>query len=104
MLWPHPDLTKEVEDRGHDVVSHSKEHANLANLSSDQLKLIFPIVMMLFKEVLGHTPKNDASNLTAVIPMKCFPLRKNMANNRFTGALIPMIGASIPSETMVNTI
>ena len=56
-VMAYPDLTKEVEDRGHDVVSHSKEHANLANLSSDQLEADFSYSNDAFKEVLGHTPK-----------------------------------------------
>lgn len=56
-VMAYPDLAKEVEERGHDVLSHSKEHAILANLSREQLEADFSYCNDAFKEVLGHTPK-----------------------------------------------
>lgn len=50
----NPDLTREIEVRGHEVAGHSWDHPDMPSLNNDQILTDFSKISEAFIEVLGH--------------------------------------------------
>ncbi len=52
----NPEVTQEIEARGHEVASHSYGHPDMPSLTNDQILRDFEKNSAVFQEVLGHEP------------------------------------------------
>ena len=50
----NPDLTREIEARGHELAGHSWDHPEMPSLNNDQILEDFRKISEAFVEVLGH--------------------------------------------------